>query len=55
MTSSLEPLMVISPNSTEMIPGWSPTKIGNMVLIGCICMSQGQKIGFENATFKNLV
>jgi len=26
-----------------------------MVLIGCICRSRGQKIGFQNATFKNLL
>jgi len=38
MTSSLEPLMVIRPNSTGMIPGWSPTKIVQMVLIGCVAV-----------------
>ena len=54
-TSSLEPLMVIWPNSTGMVPGWSPTKIVQMVLIGCICRSRGQKIGFQNAIFKNLL
>ena len=53
--SSLEPLMVIWPNSTEMVPRWSPTKIVQMILIGCICRSRGQKIGFQNAIFKNLV
>jgi len=46
MTSFLDPLMVISPKSTEMVPGWSPTKIVQMVLIGSICRSQGKKIGF---------
>jgi len=35
-------------------PGWSPTKVVHMVLIGCISRSRGQKIGFHNATFKNL-
>jgi len=35
-TSSLEPLMGIWPNSTEMVPGWSLTEIVQMVLIGCI-------------------
>jgi len=29
-----------------MIPGWSPTKVVQMVLIGCISRSWGQKIGF---------
>jgi len=47
--------MVIWPNSTAMVPGWSPTKIVQMVLIGCICRSQGQRVGFQNAFFKNLV
>ena len=47
--------MVICPNSTGMVPRWSPTKIVQMVLIGCICRSQGQKIGFQNAIFKNLL
>jgi len=54
-TSSLEPLMVICPNSTGMIPGWSPTKFVQMVLIGCISRSRGQQIGFQNAIFKNLL
>jgi len=53
--TSLEPLMGIWPNLTGMIPGWSPTKIVQMVLSGCISKSQGQKIGFKNVTFKNLV
>ena len=34
---------------------WVPTKIVQMVLIGCISRSQGQKIGFQNAIFKNLL
>jgi len=51
----LEPLMGIWPNSTGMVPGWSPTKIVQMVLIGCLSRSRGQKIGFHNATFKNLL
>jgi len=54
-TSSLEPLMVIWPNLTGMVPGWSPTKIVQMVLIGCICRSRGEKIGFQNVIFKNLL
>jgi len=44
--------MVIWPNSTGMIPGWSPTNIVLMVLIGCICRSHVKKIGFQNAIFK---
>jgi len=47
--------MGIWPNSTGMVPGWSPTKIVQIVLIGCICRSRGQKTGFQNATFKNLL
>ena len=34
---------------------WSPTKVVQMVLIGCICRSRGQKVGFQNAIFKNLL
>ena len=43
------------PNSTIMIPGWSPTKIVQMVLMGCISRSQGKKLGFQNAILKNLL
>jgi len=53
-TSFLEPLMGIWPNPTGMVPGWSPTKIVQMVLIGC-SRSRGQNIGFHNAAFKNLL
>jgi len=42
-------------NSTGMVPGWSPTKIVQMVLIGCISRSRGQKVGFQNAIFKHLL
>jgi len=52
---SLEPLMGILPNSTGMVPGWSLTIIVQMVLIGCISRSRGQKIGFQNEIFKNLL
>ena len=41
--------MVILPNSIEMVPVWSATKIVQMVLIGCICRSRGQKIGLQKA------
>jgi len=37
---------------------WSlcgPTKVVQTVLIGCINRSWGQKVGFQNAIFKNLV
>jgi len=44
--------MGIGPNMTGMVTGWSPTKIVQMVLIGCISRSLGQKIGFHNATLK---
>jgi len=54
-TSFLEPLMGIWPNSTGMVTAWSPTKIVQMVLIGCICRSRGKKIGFQNAMLKNLL
>jgi len=55
LTSSIEPLMEVWPNSTGMVPGWSPTKIVKMVLIGCISRSWGHKIGFQNAIFKDLL
>ena len=32
-----------------------PTKIVQIVLIGCICRSRGQKKGFQNAIFKYLL
>jgi len=38
-----------------MIPGRSPTKIVQTVPVGCISRLQGQKIGFQNAIFKNLL
>jgi len=47
--------MGIWPNLTGIVPGWSPTEIVQMVLIGCISRSWGQKIGFQNAIFKNLL
>ena len=43
------------PNSTGIVPGWSPTKIVQMVLIVWRCRSQGQKVGHQIAIFKNLV
>jgi len=42
-TTSLEPLIVIWPNSTGMVPVWSTSKIVQMVINGCICRSRGQK------------
>jgi len=35
-----------------MVPGWSPLKIVQMLLIGCIIRSRGQKLGFQNAISK---
>ena len=55
MTTSLKPLMRIWPNSSGMVPGLSSTKIVQTVPVGCISRSQGQKIGFQNSIFKNLV
>jgi len=46
------PLKWVWPNSTRMVSGWSPTKIVQMVLIGCISMSWCQTLGFPNAIFK---
>jgi len=54
-SSPLKPLIGFWPNFTGMIPGWSPTKVVKRVLIGCISRSRGQKIGFQNAIFKNLL
>jgi len=52
---SSEPLIGFWPNFTGMIPGWTPTKVVQIVPVGCINRSQGQKIGFQNAIFKNLL
>jgi len=38
-----------------MIPGWSPIKVVQTVPVGCISRSRVQKIGFQNAIFKNLL
>ena len=38
-----KPLKGCRPNSTGMVPGWSPTEFVQMVLIGCIGRSRGQK------------
>jgi len=45
----------IRPNFTEMIPGWPLTKVVQIVPVGCISRSQGQKIGFQNNILKNLL
>ena len=50
MTSSPEPLMGIKPNLMGMIPGWSPTKIVQMVLICYISRSWRQLIGFQKSS-----
>jgi len=49
------PLIWFWPNFTGMIPGWTPTNVVQMVLIGCISWSRGQNIGFQNAIFKTLL
>jgi len=38
-----------------MIPRCSSTKVVQTVSVGCISRSRGQKIGFPNAIFKNLL
>jgi len=43
MTSYLEPLMGILPNSTGIVPKLSSMKNVQMVLIGCISRSQGKE------------
>ena len=43
------------PNFTGMFPGWSPTKVVQIVPVGCISRSRGHKIGFQNAIFNNLI
>jgi len=53
MTSSLEPLNKWEFDQAQQ--ELSPTKIIQMVLIGCISRSRGQKLGFQNAILKNLL
>ena len=52
---SSEPTYWIWPNFTGMFPGWSPTKVVQIVPVGCLSRSRGQKIGFQNAILKNLL
>ena len=54
-TSSLKPLIGFCQNFTGIIHWWSPTKVVQIVLIGCISRSRGQKVGFQNEIFKNLL
>jgi len=54
-TSPLKPLIGFWPNFTGMIPGWSPIKVVQTLPVGCISRSWGQKMGFQNAIFKNLL
>ena len=54
-TSPLKPLIGFRPNFTGMVLGWSSTKVVHTVQVGCISRSQGQKISFQNAIFKNPV
>jgi len=53
-TSPLKPRIGFWPNFTGIIPGWSPIKVVQTVSVGCISRSRCQKIGFQNAIFKNL-
>jgi len=53
--SPLKPRIGFWPNFTGMIPGWSSIKFVQTVPVGCISRSQGHKIGFQNAIFKNLL
>jgi len=54
-SSFLEPLMGIWPNSTKMVPGWSPSNFFQMVRIGDISRSRGLKVGVQNSNFKTLL
>jgi len=54
-TTSLKPFIGFWPNFTGMIPGWSSTQVVQTVPVGCISRSQGQKIGFQNAIFRNIL
>ena len=54
-SSPLKPLIGFCPNFTGIIPGWSPTKVVQIVPVVCISRSQRQEIGFQNAIFKNLL
>jgi len=54
-SSPLKPLIGFWPNFTGMIPGWSPTRVVQIVPVGCLSRSRGQKIGFQNAIFRNLL
>jgi len=52
MHSFHESLIGICPNSTGMVPGLFSSKIVQMVLIGCICRSWGQKDRFSKCNFQ---
>jgi len=52
-TTSLKPVIGVWPNSTGMIPGWSPTNFVQMVLIGNTNRSRDQTLGFQHTIFKN--
>ena len=51
-SSPLKPLIGFWPNFTGMIPGWSPTKVVQIVPVGCISRSQGKKKGFSKILFE---
>ena len=52
MTSPHKSLMGIPPNSTGMIPGWTPIKSVQTFLIGCLSMSRCKKIGSQTVIFE---
>jgi len=54
-TSTLKLLFGFWPNFTGMIPVWSPINVVQTFPVGCISWSRAQKIGFQNAIFKNLL
>jgi len=54
-TSPLKPLIGFLPNFTGRIPRGSPTKFVQTISIGCISRSHSQKVGFQNAIFKNSI
>jgi len=54
-TSPLKPFIWFWPNFTGMISRCSSTNVVQTVPVGCISRSWGEKKGFQNALFKNLL
>ena len=55
MTSSLKPLMGKLTKLHRNDPLVVPIKVVQTVPVCCISRSRGQKLGFQNAIFKNLL